>query len=266
MKLENLIRKGRNGIAAGLFGIAAISNSVYAQQPIKTASGNVSYIPCRQAEAGRDDWGALLTILGGAMQQSNKQDEQQAGALITTYGAMQHQKEVAEAGRSQISITGEQNNINELRYMPAQGCAWVNPENPSDLSVRVSLGIPFAANGWQDLNYNKYVESNEFIGVKNQFYENENIIMGLFPRFMDINKVKFEIYGPNGDKIREGNTKSAWIEWDPQTDFRGHGIYTIVWRDSRSCGAFKSGDCESYKKITEMMRFEILPSSQRPQN
>lgn len=286
MGLERIVHEIRNlknkGLTAGLLGLGIFGMSMPAYAQEKQDS-RVSYIPCRQETAYRGNTGEALSILGLAigLERPNDPDAQKAAVLLSTLGQMRHQKEVAREGRSQLNIEGEQPTAE--RYLPAPGCAWSNPENPNDFSVRLSIGVPFAANGWRDINYNMIVNSNEFVGVKDRFYDDETIILGLYPRFID--KVKYEIYSPNDEKIREGKInvnssysvwwggtvvnylpKEAYIEWDPETYFRGYGIYTIVWRDGRRGGELFAPDRDKYEGVTEVMKFEILPASSRQPN
>ena len=190
-------------------------------------------------------------------------DVQRLGSALKTLGDMEHQKEVAREGRSQVNINQEGQNTGLEKYVPAPGCVWANPKDPDDLTVRPSLGTPFAANDWKDFNYNQVIEPNEFAGVKDVFYDNEPIIFGLYPRF--VKSARLELYSPNGEKIREGkiSKKDAYIEFDPKIDFRGYGTYTAVWHfrfKVLEYGLHTQDYIDIYKSITEIKEFKILPT------
>ena len=276
MSIDTIIKKTGRKIAsaglAGILGLGALGASVVpaysqSQQKEKYATRvNVNYIPCMPEQTdGGENWGQLLTVLGGVIPGlSNKPEAEILGEAATRLGVMEHQKEVAREGRSQVTINQDgtnnagQNNGLE-KYLPAPGCVWANPESSNDFSVRPSLGIPFAARYWKDLNYNKIMDPGEIIEGDGSFYDNEDISLGLNPRF--VKSVEWELYGPNGDEIRKGKiSKESYINWNPQTDFRGHGTYTIVWRYKTTRTTALSED-KTFKNITEIKKFEIVPYS-----
>jgi len=84
-----------------------------------------------------------LKILSGELLLHSQSDfARTLGKALSISGEMQHQIEVAEAGRDEINI--EQNNFpveylvrsEEGKYFPAQGYEWVNPNDATDFRLR----------------------------------------------------------------------------------------------------------------------------------
>ena len=113
MGLEKIVHGIRNlknkGIAAGLLGLSAVgigSMPAYGQEKPAT---RVSYIPCvsqTQDEGGYT--GEALSVLGLIIgmnpKNANNAQAQTLSTVLSVTGAMEHQKEVARKGRSQINI------------------------------------------------------------------------------------------------------------------------------------------------------------------
>ena len=210
MKLENLIKGGRRGLAAGLLGLGILgigSMPAYGQEKPTT---RVSYIPCMSQTQDEGGTGEALSVLGLIIgmnpKNANNAQAQTLSTVLSVTGAMEQQKEVAREGRSQININQGGQTVAE-RYLPAPGCVWVNPENPNYLMVRKSIGLVFVANGWEDLNYNRRPDLNEYIGVKDRFYDDEEIILVVYDQAGQgiggrwDNNLKVEVYNPEGRRI-----------------------------------------------------------------
>lgn len=277
MSIDTLINKtGRKIATAGLAGLLSFSalglspKPVYAQQNAKSPSGNIVYVHCTPQqkqtvanETKNENWGELLSVLGIMGLGSNKPDAQQLGAMSLKLGEMQHQKEVARKGRSQININEAQQK--PASYFPAPGCAWENPENPNDLRVRKSIGLPFGANNVQDLNDDGKINLSEFFGVKDRFYDDEKMLLFLYNQTgtNSARNVKYSVYDPQGNKLFENsindNLGIVCLGRDGMgrdgkfaselPKYGGYGLYTIAW---------------SSEGITEIFKFEIRPASERP--
>ncbi len=262
MSIDALINKtGRKIAAAGLAGILGLGalglspKPAYAQQQAKSVSANVQYIPCTPqqqtvaSETKNENWGELLSVLGIMGLGSNNTNANQLGALSLKLGDMQHQKEVAREGRSQLNIN--QGQSQQTTYAPAPGCAWKNPEDPNDLSVRKRIGVPIVATDWRDFNGDGVGDLEEYVGVNNTFYSGEKILMvlyGIDPKGKE--DIKWEMYyGPNATKFQEGlitdrkNVPSIVMPFGNEP-----GDYWIVWRS---------------EGIAEIAKFKIIPASER---
>ncbi len=284
MGIEGIVHKTgnftRKTVASGLLGLCALGAGAvpaYGQQNVKSApNATIQYVHCTPQQqkamekAGNEGLGIrseIWSILGIWGQFSNKQEGQILGSIASDLGRMQHEKEVAEAGRSQVNINQGQSQA--PRYIPAPGCAWANPENPDDLSVRRSLGIAFAANYWQDFNRDGIADFNEFGGIKNRFYDDESITLVLYnPTKKAISKgeIKWELYYiPTGEKIEE----LSWKDGNYGAVFvRGSSERKVDWTKA----LLSDGGYGTYlsvfhsEGISEMTKFEILPASERPKN
>ena len=157
---------------------------------------------------------------------------------------------------------------------PAQGYVWANPKNRDDLRVRkiqsansVKQSIVdedfknsfagskgqfyiFAANYYKDFNENGYIGPKEYVGIKDTFRDDENIILVHYDNRNLKSELKMEVYGPSGEIIytwKKDVHKSPVIEnlnWTYGEE--GYGNYKAVWKlDGK------------YDGSTE---FEIVPS------
>ncbi len=266
MSIDALINKTGRKIAtaglAGILGLGALGLSpkpAYSQQQAKSAS-NIQYIHCtpqeQKASQNKDNSNPisseLLTFLGIIGLSNQNQDAkkreaaQNLGAYASELGRMQHEKEVAREGRSQVSVN--QGQSQQTTYAPAPGCAWKNPEDPNDLSVRKRIGMPIVATDWRDFNGDGVGDLEEYVGVKKTFYSDERILMVLYGTDP---KVKEDIiwemyYGPNAKKFGEGlitDRKNVPTILMPHGNIPGD--YWIVWRS---------------EGIAEIAKFKIVPS------
>jgi len=278
MKLERIVHKIGTAALGGLLGITALTASAvpaYSQYKEKTISNveNV-YIPCTPQQTARSSSmsaGESLTVLGLflGMSKPNNPDAQNAGAILSTLGAMEHQKEVAREGRSEVNINQSQQREQDnrlVRYFPAPGCSWINPENSDDLSVKPIWRMAFAANYLKDFDKDGSLTRDEFTGIKDKFYDNEPIILVLLhPENKRISKkdINFELYYlPTGEKILEdswkksnygtvciGGTPPIGNEWTKGLSIKyGYGEYLAVFRSDGN---------------SEKTKFEIVPASKR---
>lgn len=275
MSIEKLINKtGRKIATAGLAGILGLSalglspKPVYAQQNVKSPSGNIVYVPCtpqqtQQQNASEElSWGELAFIFGGAIPAlSNKPEAQVLGDALTRYGTIESQKGIAREGRSQININqGQQQQPQATQYAPAPGCEWANPENPNDLSVRkifevTDLGVTLAAKNIIDANGNGFWDFDDFIGMTTRFSADENVKLVLYhPKYGKISKegVLWQLYYlPTGEKVgekwRDGNLFSGALGEYSAGDNGLYGEYLSV---------FSSG------KKTAKLQFTITPPAQ----
>ncbi|HEB47042.1 MAG TPA: hypothetical protein ENI22_01070 [Candidatus Pacearchaeota archaeon] len=260
----------RTAAVSGLLGLSILGTGfmpAYAQQNVKYASNiKTNYIQCRQS-ANESEGGLpseALSALGVLLGSSKDSGDQRTGAVLLTLGAMKHQKEVAREGRAQVNINQGGGGQEGARYVPAPGCVWANPENPNDFSVKRSIGVAFVANSWRDLNYNGRAELNEYVGIKDRFYDNENIILALHAGQGITEHLKLEVYDPKGKRVfkkyvvsggwlvgrslKPGSSKHYKLNWSKKNG--GYGSYTIVWRSEGR---------------TEMKKFKIVPASERPE-
>ncbi|MCX6749489.1 MAG: hypothetical protein NTW17_01950 [Candidatus Pacearchaeota archaeon] len=262
MMLEELAQKvrafgknGRRGIAAGLLGLTAIG-----------AGGCAATIS--ELTEGEE-----ITLLGAAMGSSSDAEIARLAPYFSLLGQMRYQKEVVREGRTQVNVNPREETQNQNvpenviytrgRYFPAPGFTWANPENPGDLTIRRSIGLVFAANYRRDFNNDMSVDLNEFVGVKNRFYDTESILLVLYsPESQGEaqREIRWKIYSPNGTKLAEDSvtTAAGEIEIGANPDFAsyllrtgGYGNYVIVW---------------SSQGMTETNQFEIAPAPTRPNN
>ncbi len=267
----------RTVAVSGLLGLGILgagSVPAYAQQKVKYASNiKTNYIQCRQS-ANESEGGLpseALSVLGVLLGSSKDSGDQRTGAVLSTLGAMKHQKEVAMKGRSEIninqSVQGESESGKLERFLPAPGCKWANPGGSNDFTVKVDIGNAFVANYWRDKNYDKRPSLDEYEGIKDRFYDNENIILALHDQAGQgiTEDLKLEVYDPNGKRVfkkyvvggkstsftikpalKPGGSKHYRLDWSKKNG--GPGYYTIVWRS---------------QGIIEMKKFEIVPASER---
>ncbi len=293
MGIEKILGKTGRKIAhvglASLFGLCSIgvgAAPAYAQQNVKYASkkANVNYIPCtpqpqqQKATTNQDDnaiSSELLTFLGIIGLNSNKPDAQNLGAFALRLGEMQHQKEVAREGRTQITINqgginqGGQNREVESRelekYLPAPGCEWANPADPNDLTVKRNIGVAFVANSWIDLNYDGRADFNEYTGIKDRFYDDEDMILAIHNDNQvgqGIKDLKIVIYNP---KRKIGFAAAVFDNWDgSRLNPQGSKRYKLNKEKLLKKGGYGSYVIVLYSEgITKMTKFEIIPSSER---
>ena len=261
----------RIAVASGLLGLYALGAGVapaYAQRQVKSVSNSaVKYIPCTAQPKNTEEIseGELLALLGiMAAGSSSKPEAQELGTILSTVGVMRHQKEVAREGRSNINTNqeNEQNEQSVSEYVPAPECVWANPGDPNDLTVKKSIGVAFASEGWADFNHNGRAEPNEYV-VRNRFYGNEPINLVIYaPEGQGIKDgdIKLEVYNPKGKRVfrkyihdgggwslKPGNSK--FYRLDLANNNGGeYGTYSIVWQNE---GAI------------EKTTFEFLPSLER---
>lgn len=277
MRLERLTKSIRKGLATGLLGLSF------------AGAGGCAATLSELTE------GEEMTLLGSVMGASSDSLPIKLAPYISLLGQMRYQKEIVREGRTQINISpGEQTqnqrapeNIiySEGEYFPAPGFAWANPENPNDLTLRRSMGVAFAANYWRDFDNDGLADPNEFVGVKDKFYDTEDILLVLYGEQGAEREIRYEIYDPKGrlyvgqegDTSTTGKTTTAmgatavglnfnltnWLihgwRWEKMegnltkiipldpNDGR-YGNYVIVWHSN---GA------------TETKQFEIVPSPAR---
>lgn len=281
MSLERITRGignlTRTAVATGLLGLGILgagSMPAYAQQKVKyTSNIKTNYIQCRQSANGSG--GGLpseaLSALGVLLGLSKDSGDQRTGAVLSTLGAMKHQKEVAREGRSEIninqSVQGESESGKLERFLPAPGCKWANPGDSNDFTVKVDIGNAFVANYWRDKNYDKRPSLDEYEGIKDMFYDDETIILVLHDQAGQgiAENLKLEVYDPKGKRVfnkyvvggtatsfkikpdlKPGGSKHYRLDWSKKKG--GPGYYTIVLRS---------------QGITEMKKFEIVPASER---
>lgn len=269
----------RKAAVSGLLGLGILSTGSvpsYAQQNVKYASNiKTNYIQCRQSV--NESEGGLpseaLSALGVLLGSSKNSGDQRTGALLSTLGAMKHQKEVAREGRSEIninqSVQGESESGKLERFLPAPGCKWANPGGSNDFTVKVDIGNAFVANYWIDRNYDKRPSLDEYEGVKGKFYVDEEAILVVHDQAGQgiAENLKLEVYDPKGKRVFKkyvvgGNFTSFKLKPDLKPGYSKHykldlnklvkkgdyGVYTIV------LGAYG---------ITETAEFEIVPASER---
>ncbi|HEB46874.1 MAG TPA: hypothetical protein ENI22_00200 [Candidatus Pacearchaeota archaeon] len=204
--------------------------------------------------------GEGMTLIGALMGESGDSQARKLAPYVSLLGQMRYQKEVIREGRTQINIQGGQTQrtpenviYSEGNYFPAPGFTWTDPENPNDLNLRKSIGVVFAANYWRDFNNNGLVDPNEYIGIKNRFYENEEMILVLYsPESQEIEReINWDVYGPKGEFVLGGSRTNGMgaNQIGGEASFliekEGYGNYVVVWR---SLG------------LTETKQFEIVPS------
>ena len=269
-------KTGRKIARAGLGSLLGLSSLVigtaaYAQQNVKSSpSANIQYVHCmpqpsQNTSEEEVSWGELLSILGGTIPGlSNKQEAQVLGDAVTRWGMIKSQKEIAREGRSQVNINQGQQQL--VRYAPAPGCTWANPDDSSDLSVRrifevTNLGVTLAANSVKDFNGDGFWDLNEFMGVKTRFSADEKVSLVLYnPKKKGLSKkdITWELYYlPTGEKIG-GNL------WDGRLHSGVSAEYYPGGKNGRygeHLSVFRSGE-----KIAKF-QFTIIPpkSSQPPQ-
>ena len=182
MKLENLVRKGRTGLAAGFFGLTAIG--------VGACATTISE-------------GEGLILLGEVLGiTADNEEGQVTGQLMSQLGSMWYQKEVVKEGRTQINVN-QQNPNNTTssgeRYAPAKGYVWVNPEDPNDRSVKRIFGSGFSFR-WVDYNRNKAPNPNkgEYIGRQTRFRKDESMAFWLIYEAEEPFHQELKIYGPEG--------------------------------------------------------------------
>jgi len=175
MKLERIVHKisnvAKTAALGSLLGLTTLNMGampVYGQQDVKyVKKPSVKYIHCTASE-NNEDIGIPLAIGGVFMRAQNNPDAQKLGDVLLTAGIMEHQKETAREGRSNVNINVNQGSEQDGAYAPAPGCVWANPEDPNDTNVLQRLGIGFAASEWED-NGDGYTNIKEFRGVKKIF-------------------------------------------------------------------------------------------------
>lgn len=270
----------RTATATGLLGLGILgagSVPVYAQQNVKYSSNiKTNYIQCRQS-ANEGEGGLpseALSALGVLLGLSKDSGDQRTGAVLSTLGAMKHQKEVAREGRSKIninqSVQGESESGKLERFLPAPGCVWANSENPNDFSVMERLGVGFVAsyNGKFNKKYlkkairGKIDINNKFPKIKDIFYGDEKTVLAIDGTMKG--KIRLEIYDPRGNKLHEvlwkcgDRFKAPCFLLPFGSDFDltgwlikngGYGNYTAKWISSKGKG--------------EVTKFEIVPASER---
>lgn len=203
MGLDRLVR---TGLTAGFLGLTAMGAGACAPTLSKITEGEG------------------LTLIGAVMGKSDDASARKLAPYISLLGQMRYQKEVTGAGRTQINIQGEQTQrtpenviYSQQKYFPSPGFAWTNPETPNDLTVRRSIGMVFAANYWKDFNNDGLAEPNEFVGVKDRFYDTEKIILVLYNEAGQgvEREIRWEIYDPQGNLYV--NTKDITTSYGVRT-------------------------------------------------
>ncbi|MEK6840951.1 MAG: hypothetical protein AABX79_03280 [Nanoarchaeota archaeon] len=258
---------------AGIFGLYAIGAPVpaYAQQDTntKSPSANVVYVPCTPEqkmamEKPNKDEGlginsTLLSFFGWAIPGlSNKPEGQIVGGWVSELARMQHEKEVAREGRSQINVN--QGQQQPVTYVPEFGCKWTNSNDKNNLSVKKRIGVPLAANNFEDFNKDGEVDISEFIGIKDKFYDDETMFVFLYNPLKEegMREVNWKLYTPKGEKLLEDSITSPPFKAiyigkgllaKELPKYAGYGIYTVVWSSP-------GGDPEKFE-------FEIRPASER---
>ena len=191
MKLENLVKKGRNGMVAGLLGLTAIGTGGCASSLSEFTEGEG------------------MTLIGAIMGESDDALAIKLAPYVSLLGQMRYQKEVIREGRTQINIRGEQtqrtpeNVIHQNeKYSPAEGYAWVNPEDSNDLSVERIFGSGFAFR-WIDYNKDGNLDNEgEVIGIQKVFSrQDESIAFVLNYEAKQPFRQNLKIYSPRGDLV-----------------------------------------------------------------
>ena len=181
MGLEKLISRGRKGIAT--LGILGMLGS----------------FGCSTLTEGE-----ITTIAGEVLTEKGKSElERLAGRILLSAGTMKYQKELAEAGRTQIVYQNV--NYGEGGYSPKEGYTWVNPENPEDFRVKELFGSGFSFR-WVDYNKSGDADNlDEYVELKNRFRQNESIILTLVYGSEEPFHQNLKIYDPKGKIILEYN-------------------------------------------------------------
>lgn len=146
----------------------------------------------------------LLTTLGAVVSiKADNEDEAALGSALTTWGSLNASKEVAREGRSQINVSQNyaqttaptdatlipEYNLPLLERFVADGHQIriiVDDRNPlsggtflgSDSDTRYLVDgfqFLFTCNKWMDLNSDRRLSFDEFMGVKKNFRKEENV-------------------------------------------------------------------------------------------
>lgn len=206
MKLENLVKKGRNGMVAGLLGLTAIGTGGCASTLSEFSEGEG------------------MTLIGAIMRESNDALAIKLAPYVSLLGQMRYQKEVVREGRTQINVNVPENvNYREGRYTPEKGYIWVNPEERENLRVKSVFGSGFAFR-WVDYNQSGNPDNlNEYVRRQSRFKENESIVLELIYWAEEPFHQDLKIYDPKGRPVFQYYV-------DPPHSRRGGCIYNLTGR------------------------------------
>lgn len=182
MKLENLIRKGRKGIATlGLAGLTAAGAGGCATTIKELSEGEAT------------------TLLGAMMSASDDSLAIKLAPYVSLLGQMKYQKEVIREGRTQVNVNIPENVIRQNeKYSPKQGYDWVSSEDPNDLRVKEIFGSGFAFR-WVDYNQSGNADNwDEYVERKNRFRQDESIVLALLYEAEEPFRQNLKIYSPEG--------------------------------------------------------------------
>jgi hypothetical protein len=179
MVLEKLINKRRKGIAT--IGILGMLGSV----------------GCSTLSEGE-----IATVAGEVIAESSKSElERLAGNILFRLGTMKYQKELAEAGRTQIVF--ENTVYKDGKYEPREGYTWVDPKDSEDPRVKPFFGSGFAFR-WVDYNRNDSPDTaEEFVEQRDRFKQNESMVLWLYYEAESPFIQNLQIYDPIGRIISE---------------------------------------------------------------
>lgn len=229
-KLDNLLNTGKKILVRGLvatIGLLPMSYVTGCHLPdTKVAEERKEKIERQNSEEKKTGptEGEVFSLVGLMGMLSGNPKDAQLGSLLYNLGQMEHDKEVAREGRSETEINiynqdreRQSSNLPENvvyfngKFKPAQGYAWINPNDVNDLGVRKKVRKTdkdrfISYNKWVDLDRNGTITiETELFGLGKKVFDidKERMTIGFYQEHLGEREISFRSWTPTGELLGE---------------------------------------------------------------